>query len=471
MPCHINSRIPIDPYVVPGKPESGLLPRIQSGPPGNQGEGDHRIQAYNYRVCLTQVPENRIPFPKPIGYDAWQYELLLRDLKAGSEHFKGKFDMLPNLKTDTNNHGSFSTDNIGMNYDYPTASYQRRREILDEHRQYQMGYFYFLSNDPRVPPKQQEWMAKWGLAKDEFPDTQHWPHQIYVRESRRMVSDFVVTEPHLRGNKPTPRSVGMGSYNMDSHNTQRYVDKDGHVRNEGDVQVNPGGPYPIDYGAIVPTRDECNNLFVPVCVSASHIAFGSIRMEPVFMILGQSAATAASIAINESVAVQDVDYESLRKRLTEDKQVLRFQRVPAGVELSSLDGIVVDDTNVTGLEGWVTSDSQKPFVSHGYRHDNNSRKGKLNAVFKTKVSSAGEYEVRISWTPHSNRASNVPVLVQDAKGMKKILVDQKLSPNSGGSFHSLGTFHFRKDTEAKVSVGNEGTDGFVVIDAVQLLKK
>ncbi|MEM7395274.1 MAG: FAD-dependent oxidoreductase, partial [Verrucomicrobiota bacterium] len=315
---------PIDPYVKPGDPSSGLLPRIHDGSPGKQGEGDHRVQAYNFRMCLTRVPEIRVPFAKPEGYDPRQYELLLRVLKAGSWHIAGKFDMLPNLKTDTNNHGPFSTDNIGMNYDYPTASYERRREIIKEHETYQKGYLYFLANDPRVPEDRRAWYAEWGLANDEFKDNGHWPHQIYVREARRMVSDFVMNENHLRGKTPTPRSVGMGSYNMDSHNVQRYVDENGHARNEGDIQVNPGGPYPIDYGAIVPKKSECRNLLVPVCLSSSHIAYGSIRMEPVFMILGQSAATAASFAIDENLAVQDVAYEKLKERLLADKQVLRY---------------------------------------------------------------------------------------------------------------------------------------------------
>ena len=312
----------ISAYVEPGDPSSGLLPRVSSEKPGVQGEGDHRVQAYNYRMCLTRVPENRVPFPKPDGYDATQYELLLRDLLAGSKHYTGGFAMLPNGKTDTNNNGSFSTDNIGMNYDYPEGSYERRNEILKEHRIYQMGYCYFLANDPRVPEDVRAWYSAWGLAKDEFVDNGHWPYQIYVREARRMVGESVVTENHLRQITPTSRPIGMGSYNMDSHNVQRYVDADGYVRNEGDVQVNPGGPYPIDYGAITPKRSECENLYVVCAVSSSHIAYGSIRMEPVFMILGQSAATAADIAIKEGVPVQSVKYEQLRERLLRDGQVL-----------------------------------------------------------------------------------------------------------------------------------------------------
>ncbi|MCB9783926.1 MAG: FAD-dependent oxidoreductase [Candidatus Omnitrophica bacterium] len=327
-------KTPVDPYVVPGDSSSGLLPRIHDGGPGEEGEGDHRVQAYCFRMSLTQVPENRVPFEEPEGYDPMQYELLARYFATGSEFsepedFFKKYDPVPNDKTDTNNRGGFSTDNIGMNYDYPEGSYERRAEIIAEHELYQKGLMYFLANDPRVPEAIQSEMKEYGLSKDEFLDNDHWPHQIYVREARRMVSDFVMTEPHLTGVKPTPKPIGMGSYNMDSHNVQRYVaiDEQGrHVaKNEGDIQENPGGPYPISYEAIVPKKRECKNLLVPVCLSSSHIAYGSIRMEPVFMILGQSAATAASMAIEKDIPVQDVDYSKLRERLLADGQVLEWE--------------------------------------------------------------------------------------------------------------------------------------------------
>lgn len=313
---------PISPYVVPGNPGSGLLPRISGEPPGERGQGDRRIQAYCYRLCLTDHPDNRVPFPKPKGYDAGQYALLLRIFEAGWRETFQKFDPIPNRKTDVNNHGPMSTDNIGCNYDYPEASYERRRAILREHRTYQQGWFYFIATDPRVPRDVQQEMQRWGLAEDEFRDNDHWPWQIYVREARRMIGQFVMTENHLLRKRPTPESVGMGSYTIDSHNVQRYVTPEGWVQNEGDIGVPTPGPYPIAYGALVPRRGRCDNLLVPVCVSSSHIAFGSIRMEPVFMILGQSAATAAALAIDRNVAVQDVPYAELRTRLLQDGQVL-----------------------------------------------------------------------------------------------------------------------------------------------------
>ena len=315
---------PVSAYVVPGDPNSGVLPRISPAPPGKRGEGDQRIQAYCYRMCLTDHPDNRIPFPKPEGYDPKQYELLLRVFQAGWRKTFQKFDPVPNRKTDSNNHGPFSTDNIGMNYDYPEASYERRREILREHERYQKGWLYFIASDPRVPANVQSEMRRWGLPKDEFQDNGGWSPQLYIREARRMVGQFVMSENELLKKRATPESVGMGSYTMDSHNVQRYVTPDGNVQNEGDIGVSTKGPYAVAYGALVPKRGQCENLLVPVCASASHIAYGSIRMEPVFMILGQSAATAAVMALNDNLAVQDVPYAKLRERLLLDGQVLEF---------------------------------------------------------------------------------------------------------------------------------------------------
>jgi len=313
---------PISAYRIPGEPSSGILPRISLEPPGENGTGDHRVQAYCFRLCLTNHPDNRIPFPKPDKYDSTQYELLLRVFERGWEEGFEKFDALPNRKTDTNNHGPFSSDNIGMNYDYPEASYERRKEIIREHENYQKGFFWFMSNDPRMPADKRSRMKAWGLAKDEFTDNGGWPHQLYIREARRMKGEYVMTENELMKRKPTPESIGMGSYTIDSHNVQRYVDDQGNVQNEGDVGIKLPGPYEIAYGSIVPRQEECANLLVPACVSASPIAYGSIRMEPVFMILGQSAAAAACLAIDRKVAVQEVPYEELREILIRRGQVL-----------------------------------------------------------------------------------------------------------------------------------------------------
>jgi hypothetical protein len=314
----------ISPYVIPGDPASGVLPHVTTEPPGEHGASDRKVQAYCYRMCLTQVAANRVPFARPAGYDPREYELLLRVFAAGWRETFAKFDPIPNAKTDTNNHGPFSTDNIGRNWDYPDASYARRREIVQDHVNYQQGWLYFIANDPRVPSDVRLEMGKWGLAKDEFRDNGNWPHQLYVREARRMTGRYVMTENELTHKRPTPESVGMGSYGIDSHNIQRYITPEGYVQNEGDIGVSTNGPYQISYGALVPKKGQVANLLAPVCLSSSHIAYGSIRMEPVFMILGQSAATAAVMAIDSGIAIQDVPYEKLRARLLADGQVLEY---------------------------------------------------------------------------------------------------------------------------------------------------
>ncbi|MCK5067422.1 MAG: FAD-dependent oxidoreductase [Bacteroidales bacterium] len=317
----------ISPYVIPGDPASGVLPRISTEDPGVFGEGDHRVQAYCFRMCLTDHPENRVAISRPPDYDSTQYELLRRVFASGWTQVFAKYDPIPNYKTDVNNHGPFSTDNIGMNYDYPEAGYKRRMEITDEHTSYQKGLLWFLSSDPAVPAEIREKMSQWGYAKDEFTDNGYWPHQIYVREARRMVGDFVMTENEVLGKSPVVQPVGMGSYTMDSHNVQRYIKPDGFVQNEGDIGVHPGDPYQIDLRSLLPFSEECSNLLVPVCLSCSHIAFGSIRMEPVFMILGQSAATLAVTAIESKMGIHDVSYDTLRTSLLEDGQVLELENI------------------------------------------------------------------------------------------------------------------------------------------------
>jgi len=321
----------ISPYVVPGDASSGVLPRISTEDPGVFGERDHRVQAYCFRMCLTDHPDNRVAITRPPDYDSTQYELLRRVFASGWREVFGKFDPIPNHKTDVNNHGPFSTDNIGMSYDYPEASYEKRREIIMEHASYQKGLLWFLSSDPAVPTNIRESMSQWGYSLDEFTDNNHWPHQIYVREARRMVGDYVMTENEVLGKVPVDQPVGMGSYTMDSHNVQRYIKEDGYVQNEGDIGVHPGDPYQIDMRSLMPSQKECTNLLVPVCLSCSHIAFGSIRMEPVFMILGQSAATLAVLAIEDGKGIHEIPYDALRSRLLEDGQVLENQSESASL--------------------------------------------------------------------------------------------------------------------------------------------
>lgn len=327
----------VDPYVVQGDPRSGLLPYIvEGGKPGIDGQGDKRIQAYCFRMTLTDHPENRIPFAKPKNYKEINYELLFRNYEAVNGPLEEMYDYgsrmvpwgptpMPNRKTDTNNLQGFSTDFIGQNYDYPEASYDEREEIVQAHRDYQQGLMWTLAYHPRIPKKVRDIVSQWGTCKDEYEEREDgWQEQLYIREARRMKSDYVMTQKNCERIEIVDDPVGMGAYGMDSHHVQRYVDANGFVQNEGNVEAYVLHPYPISYRSIVPKKNECENLLVPVCVSSTHIAFGSIRMEPVFMVLGQSAATAACQAIDENVAVQDIDYDVLQNHLLENNQVLEI---------------------------------------------------------------------------------------------------------------------------------------------------
>jgi hypothetical protein len=315
----------VDPYVLKGDSSSGLLPFLNPEGPGEEGAGDHHIQAYCFRMCLTDHPDNRIPFVKPENYNELDYELLLRNFEAGEQGAPWINSKMPNRKTDTNNRTGFSTDFIGQNYDYPEASYEEREAIKERHRNYQKGLMWTLANHPRVPQHIRDEVSRWGTSKDEFAREDGWQEQLYVREARRMIGSYVMTQYNCEGLEVVDDAVGMGAYGMDSHNTQRYVTADGFVKNEGNVEAKVASPYPISYRSIIPKKEECTNLFVPICLSATHIAYGSIRMEPVFMVLGQSSATAACLAIDNDVDVQEVDYSRLREKLLADKQRLVWE--------------------------------------------------------------------------------------------------------------------------------------------------
>lgn len=316
----------VDPYVIKGDPSSGLLPFINPDGPGKEGEGDHHIQAYCFRMCLTDHPDNRIPFKKPKDYKELNYELLLRNYEAGEKGFPWINSSMPNRKTDSNNRTGFSTDFIGQNYEYPEASYEERAQIVERHRQYQKGLMWTLAYHPRMPEHIREGVSKFGMCKDEFERADGWQAQLYIREARRMIGEYVMTQANCEGIEVVDDVVGMAAYGMDSHNTQRYVTEEGFVKNEGNVEAKVQGPYPISYRSILPKKEECTNLLVPVCLSASHIAFGSIRMEPVFMVLGQSAATAACLSIDAKENVQNLDYNILREKLLADKQQLSWKK-------------------------------------------------------------------------------------------------------------------------------------------------
>lgn len=454
----------VDPYVKRGDPSSGVLPGIDPKGPGEEGSRDHRVQAYCFRMCLTDAPENMVPIAKPEGYDDREYELLLRYIESGKYHKpESKYDPLPNKKTDTNNHGAVSTDYIGMNYDYPDGDYATRERIIRRHEVFQKGYLWTLQNHPRVPEDLRNWYRRWGLPKDEFQDNGHWTPQLYIREARRMVAAVVMTEHHCRGERKVDDPVGMGAYNMDSHNVQRYVTAEGFARNEGDIQVGVP-PYPIGYRAIVPGKEECENLFVPVCLSASHIAYGSIRMEPVFMILGQSSATAAAMAIDGKAAVQDVPYPALRDRLLADGQVLEWTG-PAPRRAASrekFDGVVLDDGVAERVGEWVESGALGVRVGARYVHDGDARDGKKALVFRVKATAGGPKKLRLIYTPSGNRSTKTEVVISGGGEKETGVIDQRNAPAW------LGPFHLPAEFEVRIS--NVGADGYVVVDALQVVE-
>jgi hypothetical protein len=463
----------VDPYIKPGDPSSGVLPGIETAGPGEEFSGDRKVQAYNFRMCTTDVPSNRRAWPKPDNYDPQWYELLLRNFEAGDERIPWAPTWMPNRKTDTNNNFAVSTDFIGQNWDYPEADYATRERIWQAHVDWQKGLMWTLANHERVPPKIREVFQRIGLAKDEFLDCDNWPRQMYVREARRMIGPYVMTERNCKRTEVVEDSVGMGAYNMDSHNIQRYITPEGFVRNEGDVQVR-SRPYPVSYRSIHPKADQCTNLLVPVCLSASHIAYGSIRMEPVFMVLGQSAATAAALAIDAKVAVQKLDYAQLKKRLLADGQVLDFES-PAIADVpritkEQLGGIVIDDTEAE-LVGFSSEGHTTPgFVGMGYHHDGDTAKGEQRARFVPDLKEAGEYEVGLTYNALANRATNVPVIIHHAAGQTRVIVNQRKAPTQKNNLQPLGKFRFEKGKSGWVEILNEGTDGHVIIDAVRFAR-
>lgn len=323
----------VDPFIKKGDKSSGLLPFISPEGPGVDGDGDHKIQAYCYRMTLTDHPDNRIPFRKPADYNELDYELLFRNYEAREGALDKMYSYghplvpwintpMPNRKTDTNNQKGFSTDFIGQNYDYPEASYAEREKIAQRHRSYQQGLMWTLAYHPRIPKEVRDIVSQWGTCKDEYGSGDGWQEQLYVREARRMISDYVMTQHHCEGLQVVEDPVGLAAYGMDSHMIQRYVDVNGYVKNEGNVECHVSSPYAISYRSIIPKKDECDNLLVPVCLSATHIAYGSIRMEPVFMVLAQSSVIAASLAIDKKVSLHSLPYDDLKKTMLDYKQRL-----------------------------------------------------------------------------------------------------------------------------------------------------
>ena len=452
----------VDPYRVKGKPESGLLPEITGTGVAPNGTGDRQVQAYNFRLAMCQG-EHRIPVARPARYDSTRYELLLRLMEARPWTSLGagfKIDRLINGKTDWNNQGAFSTDYIGHSWDYPDASYARRAEIWRAHEDYQRGLLWFVGHDERVPRPIRDEMTSWGFCPDEFLDTNGWPHQMYVREARRMIGEYVMTQHNVVGDSVVTDGVGMGAYGMDSHNTARVV-VNGMVKNEGDVQVGGFAPYPISYRALTPKRAQATNLLVPVALSATHLAYGSIRMEPVFMVLGQSAAVAAGLAIDSGVPVQRVNVAALQRELRENPHAD-----------GSAPELLVDDAmreRIVLTGSWAPARVAGAYGPSALR----SGPGGGRARLLPRVRAAGRYAVYLYWPRVDGLGQRVAVSVRHAGGTADIPLDMRAPTVAaqGGlaQWNRLGEFDFRPDRDAWVEIAAEPGQGDAIVDALLLV--
>ncbi len=458
----------VDLYVEKGNPASGLLWGISDAALAPTGSGDNMVQAYNYRICLTSDKDNMLPIEKPANYDPARYELLLRIIEAQKNYnLNGYFIIspMPNNKTDINNRGAFSTDMIGMNHDYPEASYERRAEIIQAHKDYTLGLLWFMGNDERVPKQLRDQMLALGLPKDEYVEYGHWTPQLYIREARRMVGEYVATQANCDNIAKVDDGVGMAAYTMDSHNCQRVVIvKDGKamVKNEGNVEISGGLPYDVSYRCLTPKREECDNLLVPVCLSASHIAYGSIRMEPVFMLLGQSAAKAACLAIDGGVKVQEVDVKEIQRMYEEDPLL---DGTPAD--------IVVDDSSLNAPAAWTRIERNNGFGRSYLVLDPTSEEQTLRYPFEVKTD--GKYEIYTYFIRRGESSKRTELVVSDGTAQKGVVINAdeiQILGQTSGEWVSLGEYDLQSGKPGYVEFTNKGTvTGQICADAVLLVKK
>jgi len=452
----------VDPYKIPGKPESGLLWGISNGKLLPDGAGNKMVQTYNIRVCLSKDPANSIPITEPEDYQPGRYELLLRLMgKKRIHHIEDIMTTseMPKHKTDINNNGPFSTDMIGMSWNYPDGTYAERRAIFGAHVNYTKGFFYFIGHDPRVPENLRKEMLQYGYPKDEYLNSGHFTTQMYVREARRMIGEYVMTQANCQGKATVNDGIALAAYTMDSHNAERIV-VNGMVKNEGDVQIGGFGPYPISYRSITPKRSECTNLLVPVCLSASHIAYGSIRMEPVFMMLGQSAAVAACMAIDNRVAVQDVDVSKLQEELAANP--LADGNTPE---------ILVDNDDGNGViinGNWKRMANFEGCYGPSLLVDSAAKSSDF-VRFTPDIKKEGLYNVYAYIVKTPGISSRITVLINDGKRKKTVdinIKDLAVAGQTSGEWVSIGKYYFPPGSNGAVTVTGKNADGFVSADAV-----
>ena len=461
----------IDPYKEKGNPESGLLWGISPAEVAEDGTADNMVQAYNYRICLTEDPNNMIPITRPEGYDSTRYELLLRLMEVQPEKLSLNdyfiWSRMPNGKTDVNNRGGFSSDMIGMNHNYPEASYEERAEIIRAHTDYTKGLLYFVGHDERVPELLRKRMQLWGYPKDEYVDNGHWTPQLYIRESRRMVGEYVATQADCEGRTTIADGVGVAAYQMDSHNCQRIVvEKNGvaMVKNEGNVEIGGGLPYPISYRSITPKREQCTNLLVPVCLSASHIAYGSIRMEPVFMVLGQSAAVAVALAVEQGGCdIQQVDSRKINEVIDADPYMD-----------GSVPDVLVDDADA-GVEAdklWVARGRGGYGLSF-YELQPTSKPQSVRFGVET-LPASGKWAVYSYQSANKNLTSSTTFDI--VAGDKAYHVtfsrdDLNVLGQTSGDWALLGTYDFEQGEPVSVIISNATADATMRADAVLFVKQ
>jgi hypothetical protein len=462
-----------DPYVIAGNAASGLLPLIQTNAPGTPGQGDQRVQCYNFRLCLTQNPTNQIPITAPANYSEATYELLHRYINAyvatnGSVPLNRLIDvqqLIPNGKTDINAYADVSTDFIGYNYTYPTNTAAGRQAIYQAHKDYLAGLLYYLANSTNVPVNVRTNMQSWGYARDEFPDNGGWPYLMYVREARRMVGDYVMLQQDALGSRAATDSVALASYTLDCHPVARLA-INGVATWEGSIGTSVPQPYPVSYRAIVPPAVQCQNLFCTFALSASHVGFASVRLEPVFMMTSQAAGTAAAFALDDNVPAQQVNYGKLAAQLLADGQILSW----GTAQTTGTNGIILIVTNATGIaasSGWSTGSNTGgwPLPSGPYWHDNNAGKGTRYVTFTPTISPAGYYDVYIWWVAASNRATNTPVDIASARATNRVYVNQQINCTNWVMIASSN--YFNLGTGGSVSVRNDNTTGYVIANAVR----
>ncbi len=453
----------IDPYQIKGDSASGLLWGISPAGVVPDGTGDQKLQAYNFRICLTNDQDNQVGITRPEDYDSSRFELLLRLFAAQPEKRTLNdyfiWSKMPGGKTDINNRGGFSTDMIGMNYDYPEASYEERKAIVKQHENYTKGLLYFYKTDPRVPEQLRNEMQEWGYPKDEYTDNNHWSPQLYVREVRRMVGQTVMTQHHCQGKEEVKDPIALAAYTMDSHNCQRVVvSKDGvsMVKNEGNVEIGGFGPYPIGYGAIIPKGADCDNILVPVCLSASHIAYGSIRMEPVFMALGQVAALAAAEAIEKKQAVQSVDHQLIQQSLMIDP-----------LSDGSQPEILIDNSD----EGIMVEGNWQTVTKDCFGQDALELQGNGQVSFPLEVSQSNTYEVFVYFSKLRDVAPVTIVSLRLGAEVKEhaiVAQEVEVIGQTSGEWISVGV-HSMDASEQHSLLIRSNADGVVRADAVLLV--